>query len=56
VERPEEKRPLGRPARRWILNWGFKNWDGGVLDWIDLAENRDRCRAFSNAVMNFRVP
>jgi hypothetical protein len=36
---------------RIILKWIFRNWDGGV-DWIDVAENRDRWRAFVNAVMN----
>jgi hypothetical protein len=51
VGKPEGKRPLGRPRRRWADNIG---WDG--MDWIDLAKNRDQWRAFVNTVMNLRVP
>jgi hypothetical protein len=40
---------------RIILKWIFKKWDGG-MDWIDMADNRDRWRALVNAVMNLRVP
>ena len=45
---------LGDPGvdGRIILRW---KWDGGV-DWIDLAQHRDRCRALVNALMNLRVP
>jgi hypothetical protein len=37
-----------------ILKWIFRKWDGG-MDWIDMAQDRDRWRALMNAVMNLRV-
>jgi hypothetical protein len=56
VWRPEGKRPLDRPGRRWDDNikMDFKKKDGG-LDWIDLADDRDMTRALLNTVMNHRV-
>jgi hypothetical protein len=58
VGNPEGKRPLGRPKRRWMDNIKMDlreiGWDG--MDWIDLAQNRDRWRALVNTVMNLRVP
>jgi hypothetical protein len=39
-----------------ILKWIFKEWDGGGIDWIDLAQDRDRWRAVVNAVMNLWFP
>ena len=53
VEKPEGKRPLGRPRHRWEDNI---NMDLQDVDWIGLAQDRDRWLAFVNAVMNVRVP
>jgi hypothetical protein len=41
---------------RIILKWIVKKWDGGVMDWIDMAQDRNRWRALVSAVMNLRVP
>jgi hypothetical protein len=53
--RPEGKKPLGRPRLRWQDNIKMDltvvEWGG--MDWINLAENRDRWRALVNAVMNY---
>jgi len=57
VEKPEGKRPLGRPRRRWEDNIKIELREvGGVGDWMELAQNRGRWRALVNTVMNFRVP
>jgi hypothetical protein len=58
VGKPEGKRPLGRPRRRWVDNIKMDLGEvGGVGgDWIDLAQDRDRWRTYVNAVMNLRVP
>jgi hypothetical protein len=54
VGKPEGKRPLGRPRRRWVDNIKLDlreiRWND--VDWIDLAQGRDKCRAFVNTVMN----
>jgi hypothetical protein len=56
VGRPEERRRLGRPRRRWEDNIKVDLQQIGLgMDWIDLAQDRDRLRAVVNAVMNFRV-
>jgi hypothetical protein len=58
VGKPERKRPLGRPRRTWIENIKMDLLEIGVsvVDWIGLAEDRYRCRALVNSVMNLRVP
>jgi len=58
VGKPEGKRPFGRPRRRWEDNikMGLQEVGCGGMDWIDLAQDRERRRAFVNAVMNLRVP
>jgi hypothetical protein len=57
VGRPEGRRPLGRPRRKWEENIKMDLEVGwGRMDWIELAQNRDRWRALVNKVMNLRVP
>jgi hypothetical protein len=50
---------LGRPRRRWVdnirMDLGEVGWSD-VMDWIGLAQDRDRWRAFVNSVLNLRVP
>ena len=55
--KPEGKRPLGRLRRRWEDNikMDLQEVGCGVMDWIKLAQNRDRWQALVNAVMNLRV-
>ena len=57
VGKPEGKRPLGRPRRKWEDNimLDLQEVECGGMDWIDLAQDRDRWRALVNAVMNLRV-
>jgi hypothetical protein len=56
--KPEGKGPLGRPRRRWVDNIrmdpGDLGW--GDVDWIGLAQDRNRWRAVVNSVLNLRVP
>ena len=58
VGKPEGKRPLGRPRRRCddYIKMDLKLVECGGMDWIEMAQVRDRCRAFVNAVMKLRVP
>jgi hypothetical protein len=57
VGKPEGRRPLGRPRRRWVdtikMNLREIGWDG--VDWVDLAQDRNQWRALVNTVMNLRV-
>ena len=55
---PEGRRTLGRPRRRWVDNnrMDLQEVGCGFMDWIGLAQNRDRWRTFVSAVMNLRVP
>jgi hypothetical protein len=58
VGKPDGKRPLGRPRRRWVdnirMDLGEVEW--GDVDWIGLAQDRNRWRALVNSVLYFRVP
>jgi hypothetical protein len=58
VEKPEGKRPLGRPRRKWVdnirMDLGEVGW--GNVDWIGLAKDRNRWRALVNSVLNLWVP
>ena len=58
VGKPEGKRPLGRPRRRWKDNikMYLQETGGGCGDWMELAPDRDRWRALVSTVMNLRVP
>ena len=58
VGKPEGKRPLGRPRRRWEDNIkvDLQEEEYGGMDWIELAQGRDRWQTLVKAVMNFRVP
>jgi len=58
VGKLEGKRPLGRPRRRWVDNikTDLQEVGCGYMDWIGLAQDRDRWRKFVSAVMNLRVP
>ena len=56
--KPEGKRPLGRPRRRWEDNikTDFQKVGGGCGGWMELAQDRERWKALVSTVMNFRVP
>ena len=58
VGKPEGKRPMGRPRRRWMDNirMNLQEVRSGYMDWIGLAQYRDRWRTLVSAVMNLRVP
>ena len=56
--KPEGKRPLGSPRRRWADNirTDLQEVGCGCMDWIGLGQDRDRWRTLVSALMNFRVP
>jgi len=58
VRKPEGKRPLGRPRLRWVDNirMDLQEVGCGYMDWIGLAQDRDRWRTPVSTVMNLRVP
>ena len=58
VGKPAGKRPLGGPRRRWVDNirMDLQEVVCGYMDWIGLAQDRDRRRTFLSAAMNLRVP
>ena len=58
VGKPEGRRPLGRPRGRWVDNirMDLQEVECGYMDWIGLAQDRDRWRTLVSAVMNLRVP
>jgi len=58
VGKPERKRPLGRPRRRWVDNirMDLQEVGCGYMDWIGLAQDRDSWRRLVSVVMNLRVP
>ena len=58
VGKPEGKRPLGRPRHRWVDNirMVLQEVGCGYVDWIGLAQDRDRWRTLVSVVMNLRVP
>ena len=56
--KPEGRRPLGRPRRRWVdkIRMDLQEMGCGYMDWIGLAQDRDRWRKLVSAVMKFWVP
>jgi hypothetical protein len=58
VGKPEGRRPLGRPTRRWVGNikMNLREIEWGFIDWNDLARDRDQWRDLVNTIVNLQVP
>jgi hypothetical protein len=58
VAKPERKRPIGRPRRRWVDNikMDLEEIGWGGMDWIHLVQDRDQWSALVNTIMNLRAP
>ena len=58
VGKPEGRRPLGRPRRRWVdkIRMDLQDVESGYMDWIGLAQDRDRWQTLVCSTMNLRVP
>jgi hypothetical protein len=58
VGKPEGKRPLGRPRHKWEddIKMDLRETEWDVMEWIDLAQDRDQLRALVNMEMNFQAP
>jgi hypothetical protein len=58
VGKPDGKRPLGRPRRMWVTIFKMDLREMGLdgMDWIELVQDKHRCRVLVNMVMNLRVP
>ena len=58
VGKPEGRRPMGRPRRKWVENirMDLQDVGCGYMDWIGQAQDRDSLRTFVSAAMNLRVP
>jgi hypothetical protein len=57
VGKPQRRKPLGRPRRRWVDNikMDLREIECGGMDWIDMAQDRNQWRALVNTVMNLRM-
>jgi hypothetical protein len=58
VGKPEGREPLGRPKRRWVDNikMALRDIEWNLMDWFNLAQDRDQWKALMNTIMNLRVP